>query len=306
MSSIIKFELKELRKLGSDKNSCVIEKKVTQNQALEPWCLGSLKESIKNLLDYKIGKYDKEFNGVLLSYKNLKILRNVGSIRNDNADINFQVQADYFIFRPHVGATLKGIVNKKSPTHLGILVHRVFNVVIPRPTEEPGNKWIGASVQEGQEIVFRIVVLDLYGALPYIRGELVERSIQLGPNGDDEEYEPKPAQPINVSHVNFDKTKPYHQKQIGDGITQSSKSIQKSSSKIVSLSKQQIKISSLSSENSTKQTNSKLCPEKSKKVNSDISITEKSKTKRQSKTLESDIKQTESYSKPSKKHKKDI
>lgn len=52
---------------------------------------------------------------------------------------------------------------------------RVFNVVIPRPTEEPGNKWIGTSIQEGQLIVFRIVVLDLYGALPYIRGELDER-----------------------------------------------------------------------------------------------------------------------------------
>lgn len=52
---------------------------------------------------------------------------------------------------------------------------RVFNVVVPRPTEEPGNKWIGSLIQEGQEVVFRIVVLDLYGALPYIRGELDKR-----------------------------------------------------------------------------------------------------------------------------------
>lgn len=52
---------------------------------------------------------------------------------------------------------------------------RVFNVVIPRPTEEPGNKWLGESIKEGQEVSFRIVVLDLYGALPYIRGELDER-----------------------------------------------------------------------------------------------------------------------------------
>lgn len=60
MSTIIKFDIKELRKLASDKNSCVLEKKVTQNLALQPWCLGNLKESIKNLLDYKIGKFDKE------------------------------------------------------------------------------------------------------------------------------------------------------------------------------------------------------------------------------------------------------
>lgn len=60
MSTIIKFELKELRELANDKKSCVIEKKVIQNLALQPWCLGNLKDSIKNLLDYKIGKFDKE------------------------------------------------------------------------------------------------------------------------------------------------------------------------------------------------------------------------------------------------------
>lgn len=64
------------------------------------------------------------FNGILLSYKNLRILQNIGTIRNDNSDINFQVQADYFIFRPYVGATISGVVNKKSITHLSILVHR--------------------------------------------------------------------------------------------------------------------------------------------------------------------------------------
>lgn len=57
------------------------------------------------------------------------------------------------------------------------IISRVFNVVVIRPTEEPGNKWLGESIKEGQEVSFRIVVLDLYGALPYIRGELEERYI---------------------------------------------------------------------------------------------------------------------------------
>ncbi|CAH2037494.1 unnamed protein product, partial [Iphiclides podalirius] len=202
MSTIIKFDLKELRKLANDKNSCVVEKKVTQNLALQPWCLGNLKESIKKLLDYKIGKYDKEFQGIIMSYKNLRVLQNIGSIRNDNADIHFQVQADYFIFQPHVGATLKGVVNKKSTTHLGILVHRVFNVVIPRPTEEPDNKWIGTSIEEGQEIVFQIVVLDLYGALPYIRGELDESWLETLNEKDDitESYSTK-SKPIEGTEI---------------------------------------------------------------------------------------------------------
>ncbi|PZC86397.1 DNA-directed RNA polymerase I subunit RPA43 [Helicoverpa armigera] len=304
MSTIIKFDIKELKKLANDKNSCIIEKKVTQNLALQPWCLGNLKESIKNLLDYKIGKFDKEFNGILLSYKNLKVLQNFGTIRNDNADIHFQVQADYFIFRPFVGATLTGIVNKKSTTHLGILIHRVFNVVIPRPTEEPGNMWVGSNIQEGQEVKFRIVVLDLYGALPYIRGELDERCVKLGPDGDDDdEVEKKAAQAINVSYVDFDKTKPYTQKQIGDGLPQSTS---KNSSKYVDSSKYLLKISSPSSDNHTQAINGKSGGSKTKNVDSEISVSEKIKVKRQSRLLDSEQKQSEAISKPSKKYKRDV
>ncbi|XP_013199608.2 DNA-directed RNA polymerase I subunit RPA43 [Amyelois transitella] len=289
MSTIIKFELKELRKLANDKDSCVVEKKVTQNLALQPWCLGNLKESIKNLLDYKIGKYDKEFNGILLSYKNLRILQNIGSIRNDNADINFQVQADYFIFRPYVGAMLKGVINRKSHTHLGILVHRVFNVVIPRPTEEPGNKWIGSSVHEGQPIAFRVVVLDLYGALPYIRGELDERFIKLGLDGHIDNID----NTLHVNYVDFEKTKPFSQKQSGDGLPEStSKNVQK-----VNAKQQSNRIAKI---------NGKPTPEKNKNSDKDNLSVEKDKNKRQSKVLEADSKQQEPNSKQSKKHKKDI
>ncbi|KAJ8730117.1 hypothetical protein PYW07_017155 [Mythimna separata] len=293
MSTIIKFDIKELKKLAHDKNSCILEKKVTQNLALQPWCLGNLKESIKNLLDYKIGKFDKEFNGILLSYKNLIILQNVGTIRNDNADIHFQVQADYYIFRPFVGATLTGIVNKKSTTHLGILVHRVFNVVIPRPTEEPGNMWVGSNIQEGQEITFRIVVLDLYGALPYIRGELDEScALKLGPDGDDdEEVDKKATQAINVSYVDFDKTKPYIQKQIGDGLPHSAS---RNNSRLAS----EPKNNNGTVDNHT-QVNGKSGLTKTRNVEND-------KVKRQSR-IESEQKQPEPpISRPSKKHKRDI
>ncbi|XP_073945297.1 RNA polymerase I subunit F [Choristoneura fumiferana] len=289
MSTIIKFDLKELRKLAADKNSCVVEKKVTQNLALQPWCLGNLKESIKNLLDYKIGKFDKELNGILLSYKNLRVLTNVGSIRNDSADIQFQIQADYFIFRPFVGATLKGLVNKKSNTHLGILVHRVFNVVIPRPTEEPGNEWIGSGIQEGQEVMFRVVVLDLYGALPYIRGELDERSNTLGPDGDDEMVETKPIEPVSVTYVNFDKTKPYYSKQIGDGLPQTSaKNPTKNSVKLPTPNKQQIK--------------NKVPISKDENCKSDASIVTK-KVKKQSKISDADT--NDAVPRQSKKHKRE-
>ncbi|XP_045772325.1 DNA-directed RNA polymerase I subunit RPA43 [Maniola jurtina] len=278
MSNIIKFDLKELRKLANDKNSCVVEKKVTQNLALQPWCLGNLKDSINNLLDYKIGKFDKEFNGILLSYKNLQVLQNVGAIRNDNADVHFQVQADYFIFQPHVGATLKGIVNKKSFTHLGILVHRVFNVVIPRPTEEPDD-WIGSTVEEGQEVMFQIVVLDLYGALPYIRGKLDKRWLNIEADGADETIEMKSTRSINVTYVNFDKTKPTQKH--NNELTPSTSKTNMSSTNIAKNS----------------------C--NGQPINLDCeNFPEKIKKKRRSKVLESEPKQADIIPKVSKKHKK--
>ncbi|CAG4979915.1 unnamed protein product [Colias eurytheme] len=282
MSTIIKFDLKELRKLANDKDSCIIEKKVTQNIALQPWCLGNLKESVKNSLDYKIGKFDKEFNGILLSYKNLRILQNVGAIKNDNSDIHYQIQADYFIFCPYVGATLKGVVNKKSFTHLAILVHRVFNVVIPRPTDEPGSDWIGSNIEEGQQVVFQIAALDLYGALPYIRGQLDERWLKLEASGDEETLDPKNMKALDVTYVNFDKTKPA-QKHMGDGLPSSS----------------------------TKKINSNS-PVKSNSPNgqhnyndTEINTPSKNKVKRQSKIVDSDTKHTEQNTRLSKKHKKD-
>ncbi|XP_052740245.1 DNA-directed RNA polymerase I subunit RPA43 [Bicyclus anynana] len=282
MSTIIKFDLKELRKLANDKNSCVIEKKVTQNLALQPWCLGNIKDSIKNLLDYKIGKFDKEFNGILLSYKNLRVLQNVGEIRNDRADVHFQVQADYFIFRPHVGATLKGIVNKKSVTHLGILVHRVFNVVVPRPTEEPDD-WIGSTVEEGQEVMFQIVVLDLYGALPYIRGKLDERWLNMVADGDEDNgIEIKPTRPIKISYVNFDKTKPI-QKQINN---ESTHTMNNESSSHINIGKK----------NCNGQSSSNIECEKN--------LPEKIKKKKQNKVAESEAKQPDIIPRVSKKHKK--
>lgn len=270
MSTIIKFDIKELRALANDKNSCVVEKRITQNLALQPWCLGNVKESIRNLLDYKIGKFDKELNGILLSYKNFRVLQNIGTIRNDNADINFQVQADYFIFQPFVGATLKGIVNNKSITHLGILVHRVFNVVIPRPTDEPGNKWVGVSIQKGQEVTFRVVVLDLYGALPYIRGELDDSSLKLGSDGDDEDIESNQFQPLDVSYIDFSKTKPYPYQHKGDELKNTPSNLKSPGKNPANsaLQKSQFQIG-------------KSPTNKSKISDSETLTTEKTKTKRQ-------------------------
>lgn len=109
-------------------------------------------------------------------------------------------------------------------------------------------------------------------------------SINLGgPDGDDlVDFEKKTVQMMNVSYVDFDKTRPnLSLKQNGDGSHQSPKTTVR---------------------NPIKKT---ITPQKptSKNGNSDTSMDNKTK-KRQSKLLEADIKHSKTSTKSIKKHKK--
>lgn len=107
---------------------------------------------------------------------------------------------------------------------------------------------------------------------------------------------------MNVTYVDFDKTKPYSQKQIGDCLPQSTS---KNSTKPLNSSKHQLK--NLSTDNHVSTHNGKSGSAKTKNVDSEMSVSDKNKAKRQNKLLsESELKQMETPTKPSKKHKRDV
>lgn len=85
--------------------------------------------------------------------------------------MHIDIQADFYIFKPEIGKFLKGIVNKKSRSHLGCLVYQLFNVSLP--SEEGDDGWMGDSVSVGQEIMFRITDTNLNRKLPYIQGNIM-------------------------------------------------------------------------------------------------------------------------------------
>lgn len=107
---------------------------------------------------------------------------------------------------------------------------------------------------------------------------------------------------MNVSYVNFDKTKPYSPKQIGDGLPNTSLKSNKPHLKLSNSSKNQPKhIPDIQGQQDIKHSSTKT-----KEVESDSSIvTEKTKSKRQSKVLEAEQKQPEANIRQAKKHKKD-
>lgn len=99
-------------------------------------------------------------------------------------------------------------------------------------------------------------------------------------NGDEEESDTKDISPLNVSYVNFDKTKPM-QKQIGDGLPSTSTK----------------KLSNLQGKNNSMNGQNGDDAEMSKAPT-------KCKVRRESKILDNETKHSEPKP-PSKKHKKD-
>lgn len=110
---------------------------------------------------------------------------------------------------------------------------------------------------------------------------------------------------MNVSYINFDKTKPFVQKQIGDGLPNTTSKTNKTHTKM-NTPKLQAKNCCMSPDIQPQQDN-KQSSTRTKKVDSEISvIAEKTKSKRLSKAFEGDPKQpADSNIRPSKKHRRE-
>ena len=48
------------------------------------------------------------FNGVLLGYKNVKLIKDRATIINDDPSLHLDIEADFYIFMPELGCTLFG------------------------------------------------------------------------------------------------------------------------------------------------------------------------------------------------------
>lgn len=118
--------------------------------------------------------------------------------------------------------------------------------------------------------------------------------VKHGPDGDDEVDSKSPS--MSVTYVNFDKTKPNNiHKQIGDGLPHSSTKTQNISSKY-NLKNCTVTVKPLSL--------ALIGKVNTANKESDISVAEKSKNRRQNKVVDVEAKQLEV--RQSKKHKKDM
>ncbi|KAK9882598.1 hypothetical protein WA026_022226 [Henosepilachna vigintioctopunctata] len=162
---------KVLQQLVTTENSCVEIENHKRHMTLFPYHLKNVSASIRDILDEDIGKFDKDYDGILLGYKHLKLLTSEGSINYDCCYIHIDIQADFVLFKPAAGKELPAIVTKKSRDHVGCLVYHTFNVSLPKP--EGIEHWTGNDVEIGEEVIIKVTYAKLDAKLPYIKGEFL-------------------------------------------------------------------------------------------------------------------------------------
>jgi len=97
---------------------------------LPPVYLGKVIFGISELLNDRLLKYERAFQGVLLSYSNISIKNKVGMVFCDVPEIRYRVSFDALLFTTPKGLRIAGTVTKVHAGHLHLKIHGVFPVVI--------------------------------------------------------------------------------------------------------------------------------------------------------------------------------
>ena len=139
--------------------------------ALHPKYINNVPLGLVNHFNKLINTWHPQLNGILAGYSRLQLKRPTGSMMNEEAHIHVDVQSEFYLFRPLIGRQLKGVVTKKSPTHVSCLVHGVFNVPCHRPHDMAKN-WFGAKAQIQQVVHITVLKTDMSQRVPFILGDL--------------------------------------------------------------------------------------------------------------------------------------
>ncbi|KAF7971624.1 hypothetical protein HWV62_20734 [Athelia sp. TMB] len=100
--------------------------------SIAPVFSGNPRAGVEEMLDSMVMRYIPAFEGVVLAHSDLRFLDHTATIIADCPFSVCKVAFDATVWRPHIGMKLVGKVNLCSPDHIALLVHRTFNVSIPR------------------------------------------------------------------------------------------------------------------------------------------------------------------------------
>ncbi|KAI6157653.1 hypothetical protein BKA82DRAFT_995990 [Pisolithus tinctorius] len=100
--------------------------------SVPPIFANNLRAGVEELLDSMVMRHIPSLQGVFLAHSNTRFLSRTAMVRGDCPFAICNVGFDATVWSPRVGMKLVGKINLYSPDHVSVLVHRTFNVSIPR------------------------------------------------------------------------------------------------------------------------------------------------------------------------------
>lgn len=173
----IKYKKAELELYAQDPESCV--RRITRVERIKfsPNVIANFKQSIMRILSRKIGKYDIYLDGVVLDFRNTRILNTKSAVRLDTPHSVIKVECNFYVFSPRRNAIINGIVkhiNRQSiETVISVVIYRVFNAkIVFKGIIKKDN------ICHNQEIKMRLKSFHFDHEIPFIEGEMVQTDIQ--------------------------------------------------------------------------------------------------------------------------------
>ncbi|KAJ6586842.1 hypothetical protein DFH09DRAFT_1141694, partial [Mycena vulgaris] len=100
--------------------------------SVSPMFASDPRTGVQEMLDSMIMRYIPALRGVVLAHSNLSFLKQTAAITADCPFLVCKIQFDATVWSPRVRMKLVGKINLCSPDHISLLLHRTFNVSIPR------------------------------------------------------------------------------------------------------------------------------------------------------------------------------
>ena len=169
------FSLKEAKRKCSETNSCFVKEQTTEHIVLHPRYLGCVRKGVQEHLKSKLMRHSDILNGVPVNYEAFKIEQRTGSILEESPYIHFDVKVNIILFKPTIGSTLVGTVNKLGVDYVGCLVHNCFNASIAKSNFKNG--LLFDSLDIGSEFLFKVIGTEAVNGVLAIIGEVKEQKV---------------------------------------------------------------------------------------------------------------------------------
>jgi hypothetical protein len=166
----IKYTRLELENYTKLPESCVKKINCVEPIRFSPTIMSDFQSAILRILSKKIGKYDVKLNGIVLDFRNTKVLTDQSGIRQDSVFSVINVETNFYVFSPFKGAVVTGdlkYVNRLNmETVITVVIYRVFNVKVTVKGK------VKQELEKNQEVKIRVKDFHFDNAIPYIEGEL--------------------------------------------------------------------------------------------------------------------------------------